>query len=127
METMIFCVTMGIWSAFLFVMIGVAIGKADDRLNKKHNKGNARDVRGGHNNRHIRDCGTCNMHDRDVGNDNREESRRCDIRMVREMSNDGLAATLRGMALTGIIPTDYERAYLHEAADRLEGMYEDND
>ena len=38
----------------------------------------------------------------------------------KELSNETLAAILRAMCSTGICPTENEKAYLLEAAERLE-------
>lgn len=38
----------------------------------------------------------------------------------KELSNETLAAILRAMCSTGICPTEDEKAYLLEAAERLE-------
>ena len=38
----------------------------------------------------------------------------------KEISNETLAAILRAMCSTGICPTEDEKAYLLEAAERLE-------
>ena len=44
-----------------------------------------------------------------------------------EISNEGLAAILRAMTVTGLCPSRDEKEYLFEAADRLENMDEEDD
>ena len=39
---------------------------------------------------------------------------------VKEIPNETLAAILRAICSTGICPTEKEKAYLREAAERLE-------
>lgn len=49
----------------------------------------------------------------------RDRSGRSNIRSINEMESEALADTIDAMAFTGISPTEYEKAYLHEAAERL--------
>ena len=44
----------------------------------------------------------------------------------KELSNETLAAILRAMCATGICPTEDEKAYLLEAAERLENISEED-
>ena len=44
----------------------------------------------------------------------------------KELSNEELAAILRAMCSTGICPSQNEKEYLQEAAERLEKRIEDD-
>ena len=41
------------------------------------------------------------------------------FRRINEMDSKALADTIDALAITGISPTEYEKEYLHEAAERL--------
>ena len=120
-EVWIFCTIGGLWMALIFVLIGVAIGKTDNKKSDKDDPGNVLqrndDIR-------IYHRGDYHNSDRDVGDNHRKEPDRCHVGHVHEMTGEELGAVLRAMVAVGSYLTPHEKDYLEEAAERLGGEIE---
>ena len=95
MEVYVFMVFMGLWMALLLIGVGYVLAKTDDHYRKKRNKDNSEHVHDGHSDSCVCSGRDSDLLARPVGDIHGEEHSRCNCRMVREMTNDALAAVLR--------------------------------
>lgn len=124
MEAMIFCTTIGLLLAATFILIGVGIGEINVYYHQKYNKSDRRDVRDRHSDSAVHNCGTCNGHDRSLGDVHREEPCRCSVGYLHEVDNECLATFLRTFLITGGHLTPGEKDHFEEIITRLEGEYD---
>ena len=128
MEVYVFMVFIGLWMAMLLIGVGYVLAKTDDHYHQKRNKDNSEHVHDGHSDNCVCSGRDSDLLARPMGDIHGEEHSRCNCRMVREMTNDALAAVLRAIVIAESL-TPYEEEYLEEAAKRIEkeGEHDNND
>ena len=129
MEAIIFCATMGLFEALVFVLIGVGISEANFYLNKKRGKGNARNVRQDADSDCVLDSGVDSVSVSDIRSTDGKERDRRDLgcydrgKITRECAENALREIRRSMrtmlSQTELDALDYTADLLKESEINL--------